>query len=457
VAIVGGGVAGLAAAHALKQRGLAFRLYEAGDRFGGVVRTVSEQGFLIEGGPDALLAQKPEALALCRELGLGDRIVPTNPRQRTVYVLRRGRLHALPEGMLLTVPTRVLPILRSGLFSWPGKLRMGLEALVPRRRAAGDESIGSFLRRRFGREMLERVGEPLLAGIHAGDVERLSMAAAFPRFVDLEARRGSLVRALRAAPPPAPPADLPTAFASLRGGLGELVDALVRSLPAEQLRPRSLVRSIRGTGSGYVLETEGDACSARAVILAVPAHAAAVLVRPVAEAAAAALRRIRFATTAVVGLGFRRADVAHPLDGYGLIVPRTEGLRTTACSFYSTKFEGRAPEGHVALRAFVGGMHDPDAASLADAELSALVRGEMREVLGLRGAPVFDRVFRWPDGTPQMEIGHADLVAAVERDLVSRPGLFVTGSGLRGTGIPDTVADGRRAAEAAAAHLARPA
>jgi oxygen-dependent protoporphyrinogen oxidase len=462
IAIVGGGIAGLAAAHALHELGRSFLLLEASDRLGGVIRTERVAGFLVEGGPDSLLAQKPEGLALLRSLGLEDRLQPTNPRQRAVYVLHRGRLVPLPEGMTLTVPTHILPTLMSPLFSWAGKLRMGLDLVLPRRRAADDESIAAFVRRRFGREALERLAEPLLAGIHAGDPERLSLSATFPRLQVLEAKYGSLIRGLRASPP-AQPSSIPSAFVSLKGGVGELVETLAAQLPASCVRLGSRVTSLRRSGAGSETGDPGfelsldaqPSAAAGAVVLALPPHATAPLLRPLAEDAAAALGEIRFASTVVLVLGYRREDVAHPLDGYGLIVPRGEGLRTTALSFHSTKLEGRVPEGHVMLRVFFGGIHDGAVVELADEALLALAQREMGGVLGLRGAPVLARVYRWPRGTPQMEVGHARRVARVERGLADVPGLFVTGSGLRGTGLPDTIGDGRRAASAAAAFLAK--
>jgi protoporphyrinogen/coproporphyrinogen III oxidase len=454
IAIVGGGVAGLVAAHALHRRGIPIALLEASDRFGGVVRTLSTSGFLIEGGPDSFLVQKPEGLALVRELGLGDRLVPTNPENRTVYVLREGRLHAMPEGMMLTVPTRIGPVLGSSLFSWAGKLRMGKDLVLAPRRAAGEESVGSFLRRHFGAELLERLGEPLLAGIHAGDAECLSIQATFPRLVEMEARYGSLVRGLRSRPRPTGSPEMPSAFVSLAGGLGEMVDALLATLPPKALRTGAQVAEVQRNGDAFRLAFEGGgSLEARAVVVAVPAVTASGLLKPVLGAAGGPLGAIRFASTATIVLAYRRSDVTHPLDGYGLLVPRTEKLHTTACSFYSTKFPGRAPEGHILLRGFVGGIRAPDALDRDDAALAGTVRREMASVLGLAGEPVLTRVFRWPAGTPQMELGHAERVAAIERALAAVPGLFLTGSGLRGTGIPDTIADARRVAEQAAAHL----
>jgi oxygen-dependent protoporphyrinogen oxidase len=456
VAIVGGGIAGLATAHALSKSGVPFLLLEAGAGFGGVIRTVRAQGFLGEGGPDAMLAQKPQAIALCRELGLGDRLIPTNPEQRAVFVLHRGRLHPLPEGMMLAVPTRIAPFLASGLFSWPGKLRMGLDLLIPARRDEADESIASFLSRRFGRECVERLGEPLLAGIHSGDPDRLSIRATFPRFVDLERRYGSLIRGLTTGPRPVTSNPPPPAFCSLVGGLGELVDALVAQFPPECLRPRSRVDRIVRSSSGFVLEIEGsELVEARAVVVAVPAPKASPLLAPLDAAIGRALASIPFASSATILLGYRRQDVAHPLDGYGMLVPRTERLRTTALSFFSTKFPGRAPDGHVLLRAFLGGARDPEVLSLDDDALVGIVRREMASVLGLRGEPTLIRVYRWPEGAPQMEVGHLDRIAAMEESLTAIPGLFLTGAGLRVTGIPDVVADGAKAAAAATAFLSQ--
>jgi oxygen-dependent protoporphyrinogen oxidase len=427
-------------------------LLESGERFGGVVLTEREQGFVIEAGPDAMLAQKPEAIALCRELGLGERLIPTDPDRRAVYVLHRGRLHPLPEGMMLAVPTRIAPFLASGLFSWPGKLRMGLDVLLPGKRGDADESIASFLRRRFGQEAVERLGEPLLAGIHAGDPERLSILATFPRFRDLERTHGSLVRGLRRAKPPAaakgaPP---PAGFYSLRGGLSELVEALVGRLDPAALWLRARVCRVEATGDGYSLATEAGTIVAKRLIVAAPGPKIADALVSLVPDAARALAAIPFASSATVALGYRRADVAHPLDGYGLVVPAGERLRTTALSFVSSKFPYRAPEGHVLLRGFLGGARDPDAISLRDDEMIEVVKTEMKNVLGLSGEPVLGRVYRWPAGTPQLEVGHLERMRAVEREVASRPGLFLTGAGVRSTGIPDCVAYGTRAAVAAA-------
>ena len=454
VAIIGGGISGLSAALALHKRKVPYVLLEAGERFGGVIRTEMQDGFLLEAGPDSMLAQKPAAIALCRELGLGERLVPTNPEKRAVFVLHRRKLQPLPAGMMLAVPTRILPFLASGLFSWPGKLRMGLDVLIPGKNGHADESIACFLRRRFGQEAVDRLGEPLLAGIHAGDPERLSILATFPRFRELERVHGSLVRGLRAAPRPKlePGAEPPAAFYSLRGGLVELVEALVSRLDTGALRTKTKVGRVETTPEGFSLTTDGgSALFARRVIVAAPGPRIARALEGLLPEVAHALAAIPFASSATVLLGYRRGDVAHPLDGYGMVVPASEGLRTSAISFVSTKLPFRAPEGHVLLRGFLGGVRDPGALSLRDDEMIETVMCDMRDVLGLRGTPVLTRVFRWPGGTPQLEVGHLERMRAVEKAVATVPGLFLTGAGVRSTGIPDSVADGTRAGEAAAA------
>jgi oxygen-dependent protoporphyrinogen oxidase len=453
VAIIGGGISGLAAAYALHKRQVPYLLLEAGPFLGGVIRTETRDGFLLEGGPDSMLAQKPEGVALCRELGLGERLVPTNPDLRSVYVLHHRKLHPLPEGMMLAVPTKILPFARSELFSWPGKLRMGLDLVIPGGNGRGDESIADFLRRRFGQEAVDRLGEPLLAGIHAGDPERLSILATFPRFRDLETKHGSLVRGMWAAPRPkaTPGARPPAAFYSLRGGLREMVDALVLRLERERIWTKAAVRRVDRREGGFALAVQGgETVSARRVIVAAPGPRIAPALEGLLPAAARTLAAIPFASSATVLLGYRREDVAHPLDGYGMVIPKTEGLRTTALSFVSTKFPHRAPEGRVLLRGFLGGVRDEGVMSLSDDEMVETVRRDMAGILGLRGEPAMARVFRWPGGTPQLEVGHLERMAAVEAEVASVPGLHLTGAGIRSTGIPDSVADGTRAGQTAA-------
>ncbi len=454
VVIVGGGIAGLSAAYALKKRGVRALLLEADARLGGVIRTEIYQGFQLEIGPDSILAQKPEGLALCRELGLGERLTPTNPHERSIFILRNGRLHTLPEGMVLTIPTQVTPFATSRLFSWPAKLRMGAELLIPPRRDRSDESIASFMLRRFGREALQLLGEPLLAGIHSGDPERLSMQSTFPRFLDLERRYGSLIRGILATRPRPRPRVPPAVFYSLRGGLLELVRALEAQLATDAVRTAVRIESVARDGGGFVLTSDdGRYWRGRAVVLAAPARNSAPLLRDIAPAIAETLRRITFVSTAIVFLAFKREDVSHPLHGYGFLAPKGEGLRTAACTFFSTKYPGSTPEGMVLLRGFLGGARDPEVMSLADGELVDLVRRETGTLLGITAEPLFTRVHRWPEGTPQMEVGHLERIEALETRQKEVPGLFLTGAGLRSTGIPDGVADATRTAESVDVYL----
>jgi protoporphyrinogen/coproporphyrinogen III oxidase len=454
VVIVGGGIAGLSAAYALKKRGVRALLLEADQRPGGVIRTEIRDGFQLELGPDSILAQKPEGLALCRELGLGDRLTPTNPHERSIFVLRKRRLHTLPEGMVLTIPTQIAPFATSRLFSWPGKLRMGAELLIPPRREQSDESIASFMLRRFGREALTLLGEPLLAGIHSGAPERLSMRSTFPRFLDLERRYGSLIRGILATRPRPRPRVPPAVFYSLRGGLLELARALEAQLATDTMLTSVRIQSVARDGRGFALRSDdGRSWNANAVIVATPARHSAPVLEATARSIAEDLRRIPFVSTAIVFLAYGRADVVHPLHGYGFLSPKGEGLRTAACTFFSTKYPGSAPEGMVLLRGFLGGARDPEILSLPDDELVGLVRRETGALLGISAEPLFTRVHRWPQATPQMEVGHLERIAALDARLAEIPGLFLTGAGLRSTGIPDGVADATRTAESACAYL----
>ena len=459
VVVVGGGITGLAAAYTLARKSIDFLLIEKTQRLGGTIRTEREAGFLLDTGPDAFLAQKPDGVALCRELGIEKRLIPTNPAERAFYVLHDGRLHPLPEGMVLTVPTRILPLASSSLFSLPGKLRMALDLLIPARQGQ-DESIASFVRRRLGEEALERLAEPLLAGIHSGDPERLSMSFLFPRFVELEKKYGSLIRGMRKAAPRRNPTNkgdkLSSIFLSLEGGLGELVDAIAERLPEGSLLIGEEVRQFRKEGERYCLRLDsGEEVSASACVMAVPLRAAERLIENVSSNVANLLVGIPTVSTAVVFLGFRREQVRHPLDGYGFVVPRIEGRRILAATFVSSKFVNRAPSSHVLLRAFLGGARDPDVLGLSDAALIGLARRELGEILGELGNPSLSKVYRWQHGTPQVEVGHADRLTAIDTWLEDLPGLKLAGNGFRGVGIPDCIADGRRSAEAAVEFLER--
>jgi oxygen-dependent protoporphyrinogen oxidase len=461
ILVVGGGVTGLTVAYRLVQasregaaegrRPLAVTLVEERPRLGGNIRTERRDGFVIDGGPDAWVAAKPNATQLCRELGLGDRIIETTERNRRVYVRRGGALHPLPEGVVLTVPTRVVPFALTPLLSMRAKARMALDLVLPRRRDEGDESLGHFIRRRLGREALEQLAEPLLGGIYAGDVEALSIRSTFPQLAAMEERHGSMILgaiAQRRAQGEAPSGAPKSAFHSLRGGVGELIDALAAAVQAGGGEVRAGVKvdaiapaagALAGAPRFEIRLAGGPPLLADDVVVAAPAHAAADMVSGLDLEIGAALRLVPYTSTATVLLAYRRADIAHPLDAVGLIIPRTEHRRALAATFASSKWEGRAPEGAALLRVFVGGHRDPEVLLGGDDDLVALAREELAALIGLRAEPIFARVFRFERASAQPVVGHAERVRALRRRAARHPGLHFAGSAFDGVGIPDCV------------------
>jgi oxygen-dependent protoporphyrinogen oxidase len=456
VVIVGGGIAGLAAAYELTRRAVPFVLLEAGPRLGGVVLSEQVDDYVVDAGPDSLLTLKPDGIRLCLELGLGERLVPTRP-PRIAFVQRGGKLHPLPAFSVFGIPTRVWPLARTRLFSWPGKVRMAAEPFVAPRREDGDESVGDFMTRRFGTEATTYLAEPLLAGIHAGDVQRLSIQSLFPRLTEAEKKYGSLIRAFRSeGRSRALNASNEGLFRSLPGGLTELVTAVSLVLPRESVSLRTPVTALlRAVGaSGYRVEIgSGESLQARAVILATPAFVTARLIRGMDAGLAKLCDEIPYASTATVVLAFRRAAVTHSLRGTGFVVPRAEGPGILAASWLSSKWPGRAPEDRVLLRAFIGGARDPYAMDRSDQELVSIALKALRPILGIGGPPLLTRVYRWERASAQHEVGHRVRVEAIDRVLAGLPGLHLTGSGFRGVGIPDCVADARAAAAQVAAWI----
>jgi oxygen-dependent protoporphyrinogen oxidase len=447
VAIVGGGISGLAAAYELRLRGVPFVLIERASTCGGVVRSDRIDGYTIDAGPDALLTQKPAAIGLCRELGLAAQLRPQS--SRATFVVRDGRLCELPEASVLGIPTRWKPFVTTRAFSWRGKLRMGAELFVGRRSDSDeDESIASFIGRRFGAEAVDYLAEPLLAGIHGGDPARLSMRAAFPRFLELERTHGSVIaglRTMRAARAPGAGGSSP--FVALPGGMGDLTRALLQRLAPESIRAGVGVESIAEAEQGYlVVLGDGSRISAPCLVMATPPAVTARLLRSVDSELSFLCARIRSASVVTVALGYPRSAIRNPLNGAGVVVPRREGLSLRALSWVSSKWEGRAPAGHVLLRAYVGGMSDPGAIDRRDEAIIEAVRRDVDLLVGATGEPGLVRVYRWREATPQLEVGHGALMEQISRRLAVRPRLAVTASGFRGTGIADCIADGRHQA-----------
>jgi protoporphyrinogen/coproporphyrinogen III oxidase len=457
LAVVGGGIAGLAAAHRAVElareqgRPIDLVLLEADGRLGGMIHTERRDGFLVDSGPDSFLSEKPWALALCSRLGVEHRLVRTDDRFRRAFVLHRGRLHPLPDGFQLLAPARLRPFATSGLFSPGGKLRMALDLVLPRG-GEDDESLGSFVRRRFGREALERVAQPLVAGIYTADPDTLSLAATMPRFLELERRDRSVILGLRrgarqlSGPGQGTSGARWPLFVTFADGMEELVCALAARIPPEAVRLKERVVEVgRDAGRWRLVRAGGESECADAVVLACQAHGAARLLRYVDPGLAHLLQGIPYASSATVTVAYRREDVVHPLDGFGFVVPRIERRPIIACTFSSVKYPGRAPEGHVLLRVFLGGALDEAVIEGDDECLSRTACDQLAEVLRVRAAPLFTRVSRYPRAMPQYVVGHLRRVDAIESSVALHPGLALAGGAYRGVGIADCVRSGEDA------------
>lgn len=463
IAILGGGLTGLAAAHRLIElrgdRPLDIHLFEAGSRWGGLVGTVERDGYLIDTGGDSFITNKPGALPLCQRLGLAESLQTLDSHYRGALVLSKGRTYPVPEGFQLLSPSSMGPVLRSPILSPWGKARMAWEYFIPPRKETGDETLASFVRRRFGSEALDRLVQPLVGGIYTSDPEKLSLQATMPRFLEMEQKYGSLLRAMRLGKPAT--GDDTTSggaryglFVGLRGGMQQLVDTLVAKVspqvtmhldtPIESVDRTEPVANyrLRFRASQQALPSDFDS-----VIVTLPALRSASVVGNLDSALSTALRSIEYASSSIVITGHRLADISHPLNAFGLVIPHRERRRILAVSFSSRKFPNRAPEGRVLLRTFVGGAMQPELAELDDAATSQLVREELAATLSVRGEPDFEMVIRYPKAMPQFYLGHCDRVAEIERLTAAHPGLFIAGNAYHGVGIPDAIHSGEKAAE----------
>ncbi len=469
LAVLGGGITGLAAAHHARERaraaGHALRvtLYEASPRLGGLIGTRRQDDFLLEEGPDSILAEKPAALALAARLGLGAAVIATQPAFRRSYIVRDRRLHRTPEGFHLLAPSSLSALMLSGLVSIPGKVRMACELFVPSRLDDDDESLGAFVTRRLGREALERLAEPMIAGIYGADPWELSLHATFPRFPELERRYGSVIRGLwattarRTAGSPPDTRD-PTArgpryglFASFTRGMQMLPDALAAALhgdadvtarlgaPVDRVTPRA--------EGGWTVQAVGGAESADAVVCALPAPAAAAVLRDLDAGLAAMLEEIPYRPAATLTLAYRAAQVLHPMDAAGFVVPAHEGLSMLGCTFTHRKYAGRVPAPWAVLRAF----HGVRSFGLDDDTLVRRTHQEVAQLLGIDGQPAWHHLTRYVSAMPQYRVGHRERVAALRARAAQHAGLALAGNAYDGVGVPDCVASGERAAEMLAA------
>ncbi|HZO81343.1 MAG TPA: protoporphyrinogen oxidase [Candidatus Binataceae bacterium] len=461
IVVIGGGISGLSAAFrvlelAAKDRRLInLTLLERGMRLGGPLWTLREHGLIAEAGADSFLTEKPWARDLARRLNLESELVGTREQFRRTYVVRGGRLTEIPEGFSLLAPARLGPVFRSPLLSAKGKLRLALEPLIPRRRAPGDESLACFVRRRLGREVLERIAQPLAGGIYTADPERLSLHATLPRFAEMERRYGSVIIGLRKAARGQGLSARGTSgarwslFQTFRGGIQTLVDALARRLGESVRQGVEAVALERGDGAARwrVVTTDGARLDADAVVLALPAPGAARLLAPHSAELARGLGRIEYASAAVVNLAYRESEFPAAPQSFGFVVPSVERRNIIAASFTSLKFAGRAPAGTLLVRVFLGGALQREMMALDDAAMVETAGAELRALLGVRAKPMWTHVARWPDSMPQYTVGHRERAAAIERAAAALPALALCGAALDGVGIPDCIASGERAAQ----------
>jgi oxygen-dependent protoporphyrinogen oxidase len=470
VAIIGAGIAGLAAAYRLLERSaeshepLEILIFESSPQLGGIIKTEERDGFLLERGPDSFITEKPEAIGLAGRLGLESRLLQTNEKHRRSFIVRGTRLIPIPAGFHLIAPGRFRPFISSEIMSWTGKLRMALDLVLPRANTNGavDESLAHFIRRRLGTEALERVAQPMVGGIYTADPEKLSLQATMPRFLEMERKHRSIIRALRKESSElnrgATPVEVQSEtggaryslFASFDRGMQVLVDRLAAKLATTGLALRTRITAVdldRTSMQWLVRSEHGPAINVDAVCVAIPAYAAASLLAETDVLLSAGLNHIPYESTATVNLAYHRADIPHPLDGFGFVVPFVEKRSLIACTFSSVKFAGRAPQDCALLRAFVGGALQPELVELDQAEMLARVCGDLRELLGIESPPLFSEISKWRQSMPQYEIGHCARVDKIAERVAVLPGLALAGNAYSGVGIPDCIRSGETAAD----------
>ncbi len=476
IAIVGGGITGLAAAYKIQANiqqqnlPLSYILVERESRLGGKILTENVGSFVVEAGPDCFISEKPAALRICQQLHLQDDLLRTNERYQRTYILWKSKLHPLPEGFMLLAPTNFFSFARDSLISPLGKLRVALDLVLPAKKSDKEETLAQFVRRRMGNEILEKIAEPLVAGIHAGNPETMSLKSTFPRFIEMEDQHRSLIlgmmkrrRQLKHEKKQRGAQPRYTMFMTLKEGMAQISRSFQTRLTPSSILLEKQVASIAlnyDSGSAntkrYTLFfNDGTSLNAQSVIITTPAYVAHRLLNEVNSALASELASIPYVSTATVSLAYREQDLFHPLDGFGFIVPRLEGRKIMASTWTSRKFEHRAPDHHVLIRCFVGGAHNESLALLDRTGLVDIARGELRSILGIQAEPLFGRAYRWEKSMPQYVVGHSDTVARIEKHVRSHHGLFLAGSAYRGIGISDCIVSGEHAALKALKFLKR--
>jgi protoporphyrinogen/coproporphyrinogen III oxidase len=453
IAIVGGGISGLAAAFALEERrqageSLEFVIYEAGSRFGGVLVTEQVDGCLVEAGPDSFLTEKPWAADLCRRLGIEDQLIGSKDSDRKTYILLNGKLVPLPDGLMFMVPTSLMPALMSPLFSRKTKIRMTREWWRVPHQSHGDESVAALVERHYGAEMVDRLADPLLSGVYGGEASQLSVRAVLPRIVEMEAKYGSLGRGMLAARKKRTHSPAGTSiFTSLKGGMQQLADTLVVRFSPDSLRPNAPVQAIQRQDKGWVVSAGYASDHFDGVIVATPATTAPVVLEMACPQLAAELNSIPYSSSVTVTLGFDK-DVRVRLPvGFGFLVPRSEGKRMLAATFVHNKFPHRAPADRALIRCFLGGSRDEAVLQLPDEDILKIVREELQQILRLTAEPLFSRIYRWRRAMAQYTVGHLERMGRIENLLKQLPGLALAGNAYRGIGVPDCVRSGETAAQ----------
>jgi protoporphyrinogen/coproporphyrinogen III oxidase len=469
IVIIGGGISGLAAAHRLvelsdeRKQPVKLTILEASSRLGGTIQTENRDGFLLERGPDSFISEKPEALALASRLGLTSHLIKTNEECRRSFIVKNGKLRPVPEGFQLLAPSRIWPFITTDIFSLGGKVRMSADLFLPRRKSNGtdDETLARFVRRRLGNEALTRMAQPMVGGIYTADPESLSLKATLPRFLDMEREHRSIILAMLrqgrlkdAAESRGTSGARYGLFLSFDSGMTVIVEALekhlarVSRLIRTDIRLNTRVDAVTSNNEKWTVTFhDGEAIEADAVCLALPAYAAGSLLGNTSPQLTHKLNQIKYASTATVNFAYRRADINHPLDGFGFVVPFIEKRSLMACTFSSVKFPGRAPHDHVLLRAFVGGALQPDMFALDESEIISLCKADLCALLQITGEPLFAEVAKWKESMPQYEVGHLDRVDAIDSELGKLPGLTLAGNSYHGAGVPDCIRSGEAAAE----------
>jgi oxygen-dependent protoporphyrinogen oxidase len=448
--IVGGGISGLAAAYYLAKKGKPSLLFEPG-RVGGVLQTKTVGGCLLEEGPDSFLSAKPEAMELIRELGLEQDVIGSNDHQRATWIWRDGKMIPLPDGLMMMVPTKVMPMVKSPLLSWGTKMRMGLELLRQPKGPQPDRSVGEFIEDHYGPEAVEYLAEPLLSGVYGGDPYKLSIQSVMPRFAEMEARYGSLTKGTLAGIAKAPKGQGGgTLFRTLKGGLGTLVEALQKAITPHCRISSAKVRAIRrgtegGNEAGYSVETTEGMFAARHVVVATPAWAAGEILRELDSELASLLLGVGYSSSLTAGLIYDRAAVRQHFAAFGFLVPRKERRALVACTFVDQKFDYRVPKDRLLLRCFLGGAGNESALAWDDQQVQQAIQDDLRAMLGLEAKPIAISVSRWPKSMAQYETGHAGKLSKIEDRLSQYPLLFLAGNGYRGIGISDCIKSGRAA------------